>query len=108
MLERRLVLDEQSLRNNDMLWTQKLHYAINHFEIFSKDFKLELRTKAIEEVQEHNNCSLEEATKYVDEEIADSIITFIQDQIVNTPDFEDNYDLLVMIKRGDFNEFINV
>ena len=102
------IYTEDEVRTSEQSFTDKLSYVFEHFYNFTLDFKRELKEQAILETMEKFNESREQATKEINEYIADSLLDFFSNELIHTSYYNENYKLLKDIKEGTFNEFINI
>ena len=96
-------------RNGDKItWGKICHYVFWWFNLFSKEFKREVRENYIKERVEERHESLKEATDLVNYDIADSIVFYIINRLYYIQTDRPHWEVLKEIKEGEFNEFIDV
>ena len=105
---RELVGLETNDKNRKIDWFDVVGYVFCWFNKFSTEFKREARENSIKEYAVNNHVSEQEARKFVDEDIADAMITFLVRSFHFTDTLEERYKVLQQIKEGQFKEFINV
>ena len=87
-------------------WEEVCDYVFHWYNKFSLEFKREARTNYIKEVMNKEHPEEKEATKKVDEDIADTIATTLCFALGENS--VDNCKILQQIKEGKFYEFINI
>ena len=97
---------EMQTQEDPVSWEEVCDYIFHWFNKFTVEFKREARQNFIKEVMDNEHLGEKEATRKVDEAIADTIANTICISLANYS--TENFITLQQIKEGKFYEFINI